>query len=143
MWDTEEVTHRIIGMAMAIHRSMGCGYVESVYHNSMIVELTAAGIPFESKKKLDVFYKGVLVGQFEADLVIVVNKMLIIELKAVERLLKAHETQLVNYLTATGIEDGLLLNFGGTSLEMKRKFKTYRPSRPQASTFQPPENLIL
>lgn len=124
----EELTHRIIGMAMEIHRSMGCGYLESVYHNSMIVKLAAAGIPFESKKKLDVFYKGVLVGQFEADLVIIVNKMIIIELKAIERLLKAHETQLVNYLAATGVEDGLLINFGGNSLEFKRKFKTYRPA---------------
>lgn len=143
MLDMEQITHRIIGMAMEIHRTMGCGYVESVYHNAMIVEFSSAGIPYESKKKLDVFYKGVLVGQFEADLVIIVNKMLIIELKAVDRLLKVHETQLVNYLTATGIEDGLLLNFGSTSLEMKRKFKTYRPSHPQFSTIQPPGTPIL
>ncbi|MCW0217638.1 MAG: GxxExxY protein [Prosthecobacter sp.] len=139
----EEITHRIIGMAMEIHRTMGCGYLESVYHNAMVVELSSAGIPFESKKKLDVFYKDVLVGQFEADLVIIVNKMLIIELKAVERLLKVHETQLVNYLTATGIEDGLLLNFGGTSLEIKRKFKTYRPSLTKGPALRPRETPIL
>lgn len=126
MLDMEELTHRVIGLAIEVHRTLGSGFVESVYHNSMAVELTAAGIPFESKKKLDVFYKGVLVGQFEADLVIVVEKLLIIELKAVEKLVKAHEVQLVNYLSSTGIEDGLLFNFGSPSLEIKRKFKTYR-----------------
>jgi GxxExxY protein len=141
--EMEEITHRIIGMAMEIHRTMGCGYVESVYHNAMVVELSLAGIPYESKKKLDVFYKGILVGEFEADLVIIVNKMLIIELKAVDRLLKVHETQLVNYLTATGIEDGLLLNFGGTSLEMKRKFKTYRPSLPSGPAHAANQTSVL
>lgn len=130
MLDMSDLTHRVIGMAMEIHRLLGCGFVEAVYHNAMIVELTAARVPFESHKKLDVHYKGVLVGQFEADLVILVNKMLIIELKAVERLTKAHEVQLVNYLAATNIEDGLLVNFGGPSLEFKRKFKTYRSSSP-------------
>lgn len=128
MLDNEELTHRIIGMAMEIHRKLGCGFLESVYHNALLVELTAAGVSFESKKSLDVFYKKILVGHFEADIVILSPKVLIIELKAVERLMKAHESQVVNYLTATGIEEGLLLNFGGASLEFKHKFKTYRPA---------------
>ena len=123
----KELTQQVIGMAMKIHRKMGSGFLESVYHNCMIVELKKAGIPFESKKKLDVFYEGVNVGQFEADLVIIVDSMLILELKAVEHIAKSHEVQVVNYLAASNIEDGLIINFGAPSLETKRKFRTYRP----------------
>ena len=123
------LTGQIIGMAMKIHNAMGAGYIESVYHRCMEIELTKAGIAFESKKHLPVHYEGQLVGTFEADIVIVVDQQLIIELKATEALLIAHEVQLVNYLTASGIEDGLLLNFGAEKLQFRRKFKTFRPRR--------------
>lgn len=112
---------------MKIHRTLGCGFLESVYHNALAHELRQAGIPFEIKKPLDVFYEGTRVGMFEADLIITAPHPLIIELKAVETLLKAHEAQLVNYLTATRIDHGLLLNFGSTKLDYKRKFRHYRP----------------
>ena len=123
----KELTQQVIGMAMKIHSKMRSGYVESVYHRCMEVELAAANIPFESHKDLPVYYEGHLVGTFEADIVIIVDQMLIIELKATETILKAHEVQLVNYLTATKIEDGLILNFGAEQLQFKRKFRTYRP----------------
>ena len=126
MLPLEDITHKIIGMAMEIHREMGPGFVEPVYHNALAVELTLADIPFESKSKIDVFYKGHLVGKFEADFIIIVESRLILELKAVENIAKSHEAQLVNYLTATGIDDGLLINFGSPSLQFKRKFRQRR-----------------
>jgi GxxExxY protein len=123
----EELTHQIIGMAMEIHRELGPGYVESVYHRSMEIELAAAGLPFESEVPINVFYKGKLVGKFEADIIILVDNRLLIELKAVETLVRAHEVQTVNYLTATKIDHGLLVNFGAPSLQFKHKHRTYRP----------------
>ena len=125
--ELEELTHQIIGLAMKIHRTLGWGFLESVYHNALAHELRQAGIPFEIKTPLDVFYEGIRVGIFEADIIITSPYSLIIELKAVETLLKAHEAQLVNYLTATRIDHGLLLNFGSTKLDYKRKFRHYRP----------------
>lgn len=124
----QELTRAVIGMAMEIHRTMGPGFNESVYHRCMEVELAAAGIDFESRVALEVFYKGRLVGKFEADMILlVINKRLLIELKACEAILKAHEAQTVNYLTATNIDDGLILNFGAPSLQFKHKYRLYRP----------------
>lgn len=127
MMELEELTHQIIGLAMKIHRTLGCGFLESVYHQALAFELSQHDIPFETQKPLDVFYEGNRVGTFVADLIITAPHPLIIELKAVETLLKAHEAQIVNYLTATRIDHGLLLNFGSTKLDYKRKFRHYRP----------------
>ena len=124
----DQLTEKVIGMAMEIHRHMGPGYSESIYHRSLEVELAAAAIPFESEVPINVFYKGRIVGKFAADLVITIGKKLLIELKSCENIVKAHEAQTVNYLTATGIDDGLILNFGAQSLQFKRKFRLYRPS---------------
>ena len=128
----QELTKAVIGMAMEIHRTMGSGFNESVYHRCMEVELAATGIDFESKVPIDVFYKGKLVGKFEADMVLlVIDKRLLIELKSCEAILKSHEAQTVNYLTATNIDDGLLLNFGAPSLQFKHKYRLYRPRSAQ------------
>ena len=126
MLPLQDITERIIGMAMEIHRTMGSGFVESVYHNALCLELTDAGIPFESKPKIDVFYKGKVVGQFEPDIIIIVEKRLILELKSVENIAPAHEAQCVNYLTATQIDDGLIINFGSRKLQVRRKFRIYQ-----------------
>lgn len=124
----QELTQAVIGMAMEIHRTMGPGFNESVYHRCMEVELAAAGIDFESKVPIDVFYKGKLVGKFEADMILLlIDKRLLIELKSCEAILKSHEAQTVNYLTATNIDDGLILNFGSPSLQFKHKYRLYRP----------------
>lgn len=124
----QELTKAIIGMAMEIHRTMGPGFNESVYHRCLEVELAAAGINFESRVPLDVFYKGKLVGRFEADMIVlVIDKRLLIELKSCEAILKTHEAQTVNYLTATNIDDGLLINFGSPGLQVKNKYHLYRP----------------
>ena len=124
----DELTHMVIGMAMGIHRELGTGFLESVYHRSMEIELAEAGVSFESNVPLNVFYKGKLVGKFEADMILTVGDLkLLIELKSCESITKVHETQTVNYLTATGIDDGLIVNFGTKSLEFRHKFRTYRP----------------
>ena len=106
---------------MKVYRELGFGFVESVFHRAMEIELAKCGLHFESEKKLNVFYEGHIVGHFVADLI--VDDRLVIELKAVEHIVKAHEVQLVNYLTAANIESGLLLNFGTESLGCRRKFK--------------------
>ena len=117
---------QITGLAMKVHRTLGCGFSETVYRNALILELQRAHIPHQVHVPLSVLYEGVEVGVFQADLII--NNQLIIELKPVDNLLAAHSAQLVNYLAATGIEDGLLLNFGARSLEFKTKSRTYHPN---------------
>ncbi|MBO6188874.1 MAG: GxxExxY protein [Prevotella sp.] len=107
-----------------IRRHLGPGFLESVYKNAMLVELRKQGLAYQVEMPINVYYEGVLVGDFKAD--IVVEDMLILELKAVQSLHMAHEIQLVNYLTATGIDDGLLINFGAPELQFKRKFRQYR-----------------
>ena len=92
----------------------------------MLYELVKAGFKVESDKLIQVHYEGVIVGDFKSDLI--VNDELIIELKAVSGIIVEHEVQLVNYLAATGKDNGLLINFGGRSLEYKKKFKNPKPA---------------
>jgi GxxExxY protein len=117
-----DLAGQIIGLAMKVHRALGAGFLESVYQKALLYELAKAGFRVESDKLIQVRYEGVIVGDFKADLI--VNDELIVELKAVSNLIVEHEVQLVNYLTATGKDIGLLLNFGGQSLEFKKKFQT-------------------
>jgi GxxExxY protein len=114
-----DLAGRVIGCAMQVHRVLGPGFLESVYKNALCVELKKLGLAHAKEEPIKVIYAGVEVGSYFAD--IFVDEQLIVELKAVENLAIAHEVQLVNYLTATGIDTGLLLNFGGKSLEFKRK----------------------
>jgi len=118
---------QIIGLTMKIHRTLGCGFVETVYRSALVIELRKAKIDFECHPTLSVMYEGTEIGVFQADLI--VEKKLIVELKAVEALTSAHATQLVNYLAATKIEDGLLLNFGSTSLEFRTKTLHYHKNQ--------------
>ena len=113
-----ELSYAIVGAAMEVHRQLGPGFLESIYRKALIYELTLRGIPFEEHKGLSVYYKGELLGEFEADLI--VDGKIILELKAVSGLNKAHEAQALNYLAATGLRLAILLNFGAPSLEYKR-----------------------
>jgi GxxExxY protein len=112
---------QLIGAAMTVHSTLGPGFLESVYQNALILELRKRRLIAEAGKPITVRYEGQVVGAFTADLV--VNDCLIVELKATQSLAKAHEVQLVNYLVATGIDEGLLLNFGAERLEYKKKFR--------------------
>jgi GxxExxY protein len=99
----------------------GFGFLESVYEKCLLIELRKAGLDTESQKSITVYYDDEIVGEFVAD--IIVNDMIILELKSVRRVIKAHEVQLVNYLVATGKPVGLILNFGERKVEVKRKIK--------------------
>jgi GxxExxY protein len=119
--DSYDLAGKVIGFAMKVHGKLGPGFLESVYQNALADELRRAGLKVEAEKPISVFYEGDVVGAFVADLL--VNDALIVETKAIQALAKAHEVQLVNYLVATRINEGLLLNFGVTRLEFKKKFR--------------------
>jgi len=124
----EELTRQVIGCAMRVHTVLGPGYLESVYEHALAHELRKAGLHVECQRPIRVWYDGVVVGDFLADLF--VEDRLIVENKAVQALAAIHETQLVSYLNSTGTEIGLLLNFGAPSLQYKRKYRRYRPKGP-------------
>ena len=125
--EDRELTQKIIGSAMKVHSALGPGFLESVYQKALTHELQKAGLKVECEKAIVVQYEGVVVGDFSADML--VESRVMLELKANQALALANEVQLVNYLTATGIEIGLLLNFGSERLEFKRKTRTYRPTK--------------
>ena len=118
----EQMTEQIIGCAYRVYNKMGFGFLESVYEKCMEIELKKAGLAVKSQEPIKVFYEGETVGEFVADLV--VEDAIIVELKSVRRVVKAHEIQLVNYLVATKTDVGLLLNFGDRKVEVKRKART-------------------
>jgi GxxExxY protein len=131
------LTEKIIGCAMRVQQSLGPGYLESVYQNALLIELKKAAIVAIKNHRIPVYYEGEQVGDFIAD--VIVDNCVILELKATQEIHAAHEAQLVNYLQSTGLEIGLLLNFGSSSLQIKRKHKSYRP---KASPLGNPENPV-
>ncbi|NLH17423.1 MAG: GxxExxY protein [Phycisphaerae bacterium] len=124
--DTREITEIIIGCAYRVHNELGSGFLEKVYENALALELVGSGLQVKQQEPIAVYYRQKLVGEYFADLV--VEDRLLIELKAIRSLAAEHEVQLVNYLAATGKEDGLLINFG-SSVQVKRKYRQYRPGK--------------
>ena len=120
----DDLTKMIIGCAYKVHNTLGSGFLEKVYENALRIELERLGRKVKQQEPINVSYEGQVVGEYFADLW--VDDSVVIELKAVQTLVKRHEVQLVNYLAATNIDNGLLLNFG-SSVEVKRKFREYRP----------------
>jgi GxxExxY protein len=114
-------TAKIIGLAIEVHSRLGPGFLESIYHQALAIELSEAGIAFQSQAPLIFSYKGKPVGSFLAD--IVVENRLLLELKALDSIHSVHELQIVNYLKGTGLNLGLLLNFGRPTLQIRRKFR--------------------
>lgn len=112
----------IIGAAMEAHNILGSGFLEAVYQTALEKELTFRKIPFNRKVKLPVSYKDELIGEYEADLV--VDEKIIVEIKSVSRFNPAHEAQAIHYLTATGLQLAILINFGSSSLEYRRIAKS-------------------
>lgn len=106
----KELTDRVIKCFYNVYNELGSGFLESVYENALMLELEEMGLTAESQKSLNVFYKNKLVGEFRAD--IVVGEKILIEIKAVSALSPHHDAQLINYLRATGLRVGLLMNFG-------------------------------
>jgi GxxExxY protein len=129
----EKQTEEIIACAYRVYNKMGFGFLESVYEKSMLIELRKSGISAENQKSITVFYDEEIVGEFVAD--IVVNDTIILELKSIRKLSKAHEVQLVNYLVATRMPIGLLINFGESGVEIRRKFRDPKTkSQPKQGT---------
>lgn len=124
--DIETLIKKVMDCGYRVHLALTPGYVEEVYKKAMMIELADAGLQAQKEVQIPVSYKGHLVGNYYAD--IIVENRLILELKAVEHITKAFEAQLVNYLTATGIDDGLLINFGSEKYEPKRKYRIYTPT---------------
>lgn len=117
----EDITGKIIQSFYKVYNSLGFGFLEKVYGNALIIELKKSGLTVEQQRNIKVFYDESPVGEYFAD--VIVNGAVIIELKAAESLREEHEAQLINYLKATEIEVGLLLNFGKRP-EFRRKIFT-------------------
>jgi len=120
----EDITHKIIGCAYKVFNQLGFGFLESVYKKAMIIELTKENLKVEAEKPLKVYYDGQVIGDFYVDLF--VENEIVIELKSVQNLAKEHEVQLVNYLNGMKKEIGLLINFGPSGVDVKRKYKQLR-----------------
>ncbi len=120
----EDITGKIIQAFYTVYNSLGHGFLEKVYENALVIELRKLGLLVEQQKKIEVFYNGQRVGDYFAD--IIVNGVVILELKAADGIAPEHEAQLINYLKATEIEVGMLLNFGSKPQFLRRIFTNDR-----------------
>ncbi len=125
--DQEQLVSEVIGAAIAVHRALGPGYLESIYRRAMCTELVSRGIGFDTEWAVDVLYRGVLLGTHKIDLV--VEKLIVVELKAVDRLDPVHRRQVVSYLKSSKLPVGLLINFDVEIL--KRGLQRVVLSRPE------------
>jgi GxxExxY protein len=122
MENIDKLIKTVIGAAYTVHNTLGAGFLEKIYERSLRLELKKQNVNVEVQYPIPVHYAGEKVGDYYADLL--VEGCLIVEIKAIESLNPAHEKQLVNYLTATNTDDGLLINFG-SSVQVKRKYRVY------------------
>lgn len=151
-WQGNELTHSIIAAGIGLHSAVGPGFLEAIYHRGLILELRGMGIECSSEVAVPVTHKGVLLGRHRLDLV--VAGQVIVELKSAKHFDDAHFAQLRSYLAASGLEVGLLLNFGPTRLGIKRVYSENqrrsilgsvrpgfprRPTSPSAPTTESPE----
>jgi GxxExxY protein len=120
----QDITQKIIGAAYQVYRQLGFGFLEKVYKKALIVELVKDGLKVEEEKPLEVYYDDQIISEFYIDLF--VENSIIVELKSVRELAKEHEAQLVNYLKGLRSDVGLLINFGPSRVDVKRKYREYR-----------------
>ena len=114
----KEITEQIIGAAFEVYKVLGYGFLEKVYHKALVVELKLRRLPIEEEYAIKVIYKNEIVGEYYAD--IFVERKVIVEIKVDDKYNSQHEAQLLNYLKATGIKIGLVINFGKSKCEFKR-----------------------
>ncbi len=112
------ISEKIIGCAFKVSNTLGSGFLEKVYQNALIIELKENGLNAEKEKPITIYYKDKIVGEYNAD--ILVNNQIIIETKAIKTLNEVHQAQLLNYLKATELKLGLLINFGTPKIQIKR-----------------------
>ena len=122
--DLNRVSEAVIGCAYRVGSALGSGFLESVYENAMVVELGDTDLFFERQKRLNVRYRDRTIGEFVADLL--VEQSVIVEFKAVRALLPEHQAQLLNYLSASGLSLGLLINFGTSRVQVKRMVREFQ-----------------
>lgn len=119
--EINKITEIIIGSAYTVSNTLGCGFLEKVYENALAIEIKKQGLNVKQQFNLPVFYDGIKVGDYYADLF--VEDSVIVELKSTEKSNEIYEAQLLNYLKAGNIKTGLLINFGKTKVEIKRLSK--------------------
>jgi GxxExxY protein len=119
-----ELTHKIIGCAMEVHRNLGNGFQEVIYQRALAIEMQQQGLSFSREHEMDIFYKGIKIGNRRVDFF--VEEKVMVEMKAVVNLEDVHLAQAINYLEAYGLEVGLLINFGNRSLQFKRVQKAVK-----------------
>jgi GxxExxY protein len=115
-----ELTHKIIGCAMKVHSMLGNGFQEVIYQRALAIEMQFQGLSIEREKEMPIFYREMQIGTRRVDFF--VEQKVMVELKAIEKLEDVHKAQAINYCEAYNIPDGLLINFGGKSLEFKRVY---------------------
>jgi GxxExxY protein len=115
-----DLTHKIIGCAMAVHSTLGNGFQEVIYQRALAIEMQFSGISFDREKEMPIFYRCEHIGTRRVDFF--VENSVMVELKAIEKLEDVHKAQAINYCEAYNIADGLLINFGAKSLEFKRVY---------------------
>lgn len=124
LYKHSDLTEKIIGAFYAVYSTLGYGFLEDVYQKALVIELEKCGLNPKTEQSIEVYYSNHLVGKYFAD--IIVNDLVIVELKAVKTLITEHEAQLLNYLKATPYEVGLLLNFGPKPETKRRSFDNSR-----------------
>ncbi|MDR3194273.1 MAG: GxxExxY protein [Tannerella sp.] len=128
MENINDITHKIIGCAMRVHSTLGSGFQEVIYQRALAIEFAFQGLEFVREKEMAIFYRELSIGTRRVDFF--VEGKVMVEIKAVMQLEDVHKTQAINYLEAYTVADGLLINFGGKSLEVKRVYnnKLVNPS---------------
>jgi GxxExxY protein len=121
VYPESELTGKIIGCAMEVHRLLGNGFQEVIYQRALAIEMESRGLSFSREHEMDIYYKDIKIGQRRVDFF--VEGKIMVELKAITELQDVHLAQAINYLEAYGLEIGLLINFGNTSLQFKRVMK--------------------
>lgn len=122
--NTPELIETIVDCAKRVRSQLTPGYEEKIYKNAMFIELRDNGIDIETEVPFNVYYKDHVIGSYKADMI--ADRKVIIELKATHTLVPINEVQLVNYLTATGIDDGILINFGSEKIEIRHRTRLYK-----------------
>jgi len=118
--EINQLTHKIIGCAMQVHKTLGNGFQEVIYQRALSIEFTFQGINFKREQEMELFYRNESIGTRRVDFF--VEELVMVEIKAIEQLLDVHKAQAINYCEAYNIADGLLLNFGSKSLDFKRVY---------------------
>ncbi|MFQ5771849.1 MAG: GxxExxY protein [bacterium] len=114
----KKLSYKIVGLAMEVHNKLGFGFLEKVYENALMILLEKNGIPAQQQAPVRVYFEGKVVGDYYAD--ILVDNKIILELKAIDKIIDVHRAQVLNYLRATGLRLAMILNFGKSSFEYER-----------------------